>query len=456
MRGLLRIGLFFVTIFIALGTPSPTSADSPRTAVWPDLSKVGSRAGGGENDAALLVAVENYAHVGKVAGAKQNLADWKHWLVDVRGVPDSSVFELVDDKVTPASILKKARAAAMGAKAGGTVWFLFVGHGVAAKNGGDAMLVTVDARGSDEVYKDVVGRQAILAELEKGSQSRTVFVADSCFSGGKDHGGREFVRGGQPLVALKDAEVHKDVIVFSAGKADQFAGPLPGTQRPAYSYLLLGGLMGWADGEADGKRDSKVSVFEANHFVVRALAMQDERDQEPEFVPAQARDVVLATGATALGPNLKQAMATAAPDDSQPEAGRRAAPEIKCPAGTAFENGHCVEQLASCPPGSRRVDGQCQAGRAVPGAAEEAPRSEPGRHEATIDTTVIDVQASGNFSVIKLDAGENRGVKKGMSGTIPDVAGARFSVTEVYPCYVARQKSQRRHSVARSVTRTPA
>ena len=128
---------------IALATNvAQTAAAEPVAGLsWPDLGKLGALTGGGENDAAVLVAVENYAHVGKVAGAtKQNLADWKHWLVDVRGVPDSSVFELTDDKVTPSTILKKARAGSLAARPGGTVWFLFIGHGVASKDGGEAML----------------------------------------------------------------------------------------------------------------------------------------------------------------------------------------------------------------------------------------------------------------------------------------------------------------------------
>ncbi|MFA6315935.1 MAG: SUMF1/EgtB/PvdO family nonheme iron enzyme [Elusimicrobiota bacterium] len=39
--------------------------------------------------------------------------------------------------------------------------------------------------------------------------------------------------------------------VLTAAKADQFAGSLPGTKRPAFSYLVLGGLRGWA---AEGKK----------------------------------------------------------------------------------------------------------------------------------------------------------------------------------------------------------
>lgn len=48
---------------------------------------------------------------------------------------------VVDDRLTPGTIRKKPKAAADFVQPGGTVWFVFIGHGVAAKDGADAMMV---------------------------------------------------------------------------------------------------------------------------------------------------------------------------------------------------------------------------------------------------------------------------------------------------------------------------
>jgi hypothetical protein len=48
--------------------------------------------------------------------------------------------------------------------------------------------------------------------------------------------------------------------VLSAGKGDQFAGPLPGLGRPAFSWLVLGALRGWGDADRDGTVTAREAV----------------------------------------------------------------------------------------------------------------------------------------------------------------------------------------------------
>ena len=68
--------------------------------------------------------------------------------------------------------------------------------------------------------------------------------------------------------------------VLTAAAGDQFAGPLPSTERPAYSYLILGALQGWGDADGDGS----VTAKEANDDATRALltTVQD-RAQTPSL-----------------------------------------------------------------------------------------------------------------------------------------------------------------------------
>ncbi len=103
-------------------------------------------------------------------------------------------------------------------------------------------------------------------------------VLDACFSG-KSSSGTALVEGLQPLVPTY-AQQTGSATVFSAGRADQFAGPLPGTRRPAFSYLLLGALRGWGDADGHGT----VTAQEALDYTTSALyALVRDRAQTPEL-----------------------------------------------------------------------------------------------------------------------------------------------------------------------------
>ena len=96
--------------------------------------------------------------------------------------------------------------------------------------------------------------------------------------------------------------------VVTAGTSKQFAGALPGTQRPAFSYLMLGALRGWGDGDNDGK----ATVSEAVYYARTTLgAVVTDLTQTPEvFGPSS---FVLAAGAKEKGPDLAAQLA-AKPD----------------------------------------------------------------------------------------------------------------------------------------------
>ena len=213
---------------------------------WPDLSTPAAVEGGGENDAAIVVGIENYAFVDDIPGALQNANDWYAWLTRTRKVPLGNIALLRDNDGTKEGILSTIGKTVGKPGPGGTFWLVFVGHGAPSKDGTDGLLLGVDTmQTADSVYARGLAQVELFNALGQGTQQQTIMVLDACFSG-KSVKGDALVTGLMPLVptyALPTSEV----TVLSAGKGDQFAGPLPGVARPAFSYLLLGGLRGWAD-----------------------------------------------------------------------------------------------------------------------------------------------------------------------------------------------------------------
>jgi hypothetical protein len=261
------------------------SAGAQGAPAWPEL-KEPTRAGGGEKDAAFIAAVERYAFVAPVPGARANGVDWYNHLVQGRRVPLESVKLLRDEAVTKEKMIRFAREAAAAVKPGGTLWIVFVGHGAPGRGGKSAVLVGVDAQqDADSLHERSLSRSDLLDIAAKSRASRVVAVLDTCFSG-RNTEGKPLVAGLQPLVVTgPPAGLDPRVLLFTAAKGNEFAGPLPGGGRPSYSYLVLGALRGWADSkEAGGNGDGRVTAKELHGYTTRALAsILTDRTQTPTF-----------------------------------------------------------------------------------------------------------------------------------------------------------------------------
>lgn len=274
---------------------------------WPDLSKPAREIGGGERDAAVVVGVENYFAVPGVPGAKSNAGGWYEYLTVTRGVPAQNVMLLTNEDATREGILDSARTAAGLAGKDGTLWFVFIGHGAPSADGKDGLLVAVDAQQKVESLRTrSVRRGELLKTLGASPAGSIRVVLDACFSGrGQD--GTAILPGIQPLVTVAAmGAIDPRIAVLTAAKGNQFAGALPGADRPAFSYLVLGGLRGWA-----AEKGGSVTAGSLWHYAKNALAATLRgRDQTPDLIGSES--AMVAASAGEKGPNLaKLAVATA-------------------------------------------------------------------------------------------------------------------------------------------------
>ncbi len=246
-------------------------------AEWPDLSSVGIVVGGGELDAAVIIAVEDYPFLPDVEGATTVGSAWFSYLEKCKKVP--FVLTLFNRDATRLKILKAVKEAGASVKEGGRLWIVFIGHGAASKDGTDGVLVGVTAQDNEiDFFPHTVARSEILMLASGCGTEPPVVVIDACFSG-KDATGQSLLTGSQMVVneALLRAE---RVSLLTAGRSGDIAGRLPGGSVPAFSYLVLGALMGWGDENGDGS----VTATEAASYARRTLLRLDPgRLQEPQF-----------------------------------------------------------------------------------------------------------------------------------------------------------------------------
>lgn len=273
--------------------------------MWPDLMKDGPVVGGGQKDAAVIVGVEDYLFVPDVPGAASNALAWSRYLQRSRQVPLSKIALLTNKDGTREKIERALEQAREDVGAGGTIWFVFIGHGAPSRDGRDGVMVGADAdQDPSSIYARSVSREALLKGLEQGRQGHTNVILDTCFSG-RDSQNNAVASGLQPLVPRKGGDQpRKKITVFTAGQGDQFAGPLPGAQRPAFSYLMLGALWGWGDEDGDGA----VTEQEARDYVAGNLRflLQGKRAQTPEIWSSDPARALVKGQALVVGPDIYQ------------------------------------------------------------------------------------------------------------------------------------------------------
>ena len=342
--------------------PAPAPAPAPELpppapiVAWPELVLTRST-GGGEADAALVMGVEDYAFAPDVPGARQNATDWYAYLTRTLRIPPARVTLLLDTEVYAGAMRARAKEAAAAVRPGGTLWLVFVGHGAPARDGSDGVLVGADAQQTVEnLYDRSVRQQELLELLGRGAQARTVAVIDACFSGKSGSGGM-LLEGLQPMLPVQRATrppPRRPLVLLTAGAGDQFAGPLAGASRPAFSYLVLGALRGWGDQDHDGR----VTAEEVVTYARESLQVTVKgRRQTPELAAGSAAEV-LAKGGDEAGPDLVAmvlASARAKPpsaDTSLPSARSGPPPSIPERPPPQLATHACPEGMAPVPAGS--------------------------------------------------------------------------------------------------------
>lgn len=276
----------------ALAVASPALADSEMS--WPTAITAE-----GSGDSAVVIGIDEYVFVPHVPGAVTNARDWYTFLIESRKVPVDKVHLLRNAQATREGMLKMAGVAAKEVRPGGTLWFIFVGHGAPSRDGSDGILVGADAQqDADSIFARSVAQQEIVTALAVAPSQNRVMVLDACFSG-RTGSGAPLAAGLQPLIRVKEIAPTQNVLVMSAGASDQFAGPLPGANRPAFSYLVLGALRGWA-ATPNGEVTAADSVNDARKVL---NMMPIGRTQEPRLA-GTIPNTTLAHHATEKGPDL--------------------------------------------------------------------------------------------------------------------------------------------------------
>lgn len=269
---------------IKRAAPQPAPAPAPAPAP-PALVKTGPTH---PEDFALIVGVEKYRSLPEAKFGENDASAFREYAEKRLGVPEENIIYLHGQTATKTDLTKYVEEwLPRNVSKDSRVYFYYSGHGAPDPSKGTAYLVPWDGDASF-LESSAYAVSRLYEQLDKLAAREVVVLLDACFSGA---GARSVIADGlRPLVLKTEAAVPKSgkLTILTAAGSDEAAGSLDPQRHGLFTYYLLQGL----SGEADGDRDGHVGVGELHDFVhknVLRAAHRQNREQNPGLKTGSAR-----------------------------------------------------------------------------------------------------------------------------------------------------------------------
>jgi ankyrin repeat protein len=269
-------------------TPAPRApAPAPRS----DVDEPNYSTAENPDNFALVIGIAKYRDIPEAQYADNDARAVKAHLLAL-GYPEENIITLLGDHATKSTLEDKLeRWLPMNVSAKSTVFVYYSGHGAPDPESSDAYLVPWDGDPSS-LKATAFPLARFYKDLNALPAKRVLVALDACFSGG---GGRSVLaKGARPLVAkvVTGFPETGKVVGLTASGADQISGTLDAKGHGAFTYYLLRGLNGAA------LADEHVTIGSLYDYLspkVSAAAHREEREQNPQILPAQdaARSIQL-------------------------------------------------------------------------------------------------------------------------------------------------------------------
>ena len=238
-------------------------------------------------DWALVIGIEDYAHLPHVDYARRDALVVKEYFNKVLGVPEENTVTLIDSDATKGRIegfIKQYLPANVSKDT--TLYVYFAGHGAPDMKTGNPYLVPQDG---DTRFLEQTGYdlKSFYQDLDNLHLKRVYVFLDSCFSGVAARAAEMLATGARPaLVHVNDIQIKgDDVVSLSAASAGQVSNSYPEAKHGLFTYYLLKAL----GGEADANDDQWVSIKEIYTYVkthVIRVARRHGAEQTPAITPS--------------------------------------------------------------------------------------------------------------------------------------------------------------------------
>jgi uncharacterized caspase-like protein len=162
------------------------------------------------------------------------------------------------------------------------VYVFYSGHGLPSPDGQSLYFLPY---GVDKQYlsRTAVGQKEVVALLTASKPKSVTMFIDACYSG-QTRGGETLLASAKPIALKADTNVFpSNFTVITASANDQISSSSPELKHGIFSFYLMKGM----EGDADGNKDGKITAGEMQEYLsdkVSRQAMSMSRKQDTQLV----------------------------------------------------------------------------------------------------------------------------------------------------------------------------
>lgn len=202
---------------------------------------------------AIIIGIQNYKRVPKAEFANADARDFFEYAVRGLGINPAHTKLLVDEDADDANIVKafKSWLPLHVTKNKTDVYVFYSGHGLPSTDGKSLYFLPYGVD-KDLLARTAVGQEEVVAALVAAAPKSVTMFIDACYSG-QTRSGEPLLASARPFVLKMDESSYpSNFTVISASSQDQISSSSPELKHGIFSFYLMKGMEGQADGNQDG------------------------------------------------------------------------------------------------------------------------------------------------------------------------------------------------------------
>jgi hypothetical protein len=241
---------------------------------------------------AIIIGIQNYKRVPKAEFANNDAKEFYEYAIRGLGIKPENIKLLIDEEADELEIVKAFEnwLPLQVTKNKTDVYVFYSGHGLPSPDGQSLYFLPY---GVDKQYlsRTAVGQKEVVALLTASKPKSVTMFIDACYSG-QTRGGETLLASAKPLALKADTNAFPaNFTVITASSSDQISSSSPVLKHGIFSFYLMKGM----EGDADGNKDGKITAGEMQEYLsdkVSRQAMSMSRKQDTQLVGDATRVLV--------------------------------------------------------------------------------------------------------------------------------------------------------------------
>jgi hypothetical protein len=233
---------------------------------------------------AIIIGIQNYKRVPKADFANNDAKEFYEYAIRGLGIKPENIKLLLDEEADEIEIVKAFENwLPLQVNKGKTdVYVFYSGHGLPS---GDGKSLYFLPHGVDKelLSRTAVGQAEVVSALVASKPKSVTMFIDACYSG-QTRGGETLLASAKPIVLKTETNVFpSNFTVITASSNDQISSSSAELKHGIFSFYLMKGM----EGDADGNKDGKITAGEMQDYLsdkVSRQAMSMNRKQDTQLI----------------------------------------------------------------------------------------------------------------------------------------------------------------------------